>query len=154
MKKIITILLVVILSGSGLFAQNTLRDVVRDFQRNNSEFTMVIPSFLIKMGLAFGEMEEEERQAMEMIDNMKIVISENRFGKNDFTVLEEGIKNGDFIEVMTVREQDEKVRMIMNQKSKQKSEMLMLVESEEENVLMLINFHGEPDFGKFITLAD
>jgi len=153
MKKIVTTLLITILTLSGLYAQD-LKDVVRDYQRNNSEFTMVIPSFLIKMGLAFGEMEDEEREAMEMIDNMKIVISENRFGKNDFTALEEGIRKGYFVELMTVYEQDDKVRMIMNQKSKRKSEMLMIVESKDENVLMLIDFHGEPDFGKFITLAD
>jgi hypothetical protein len=154
MKKIITILLVVILSGSGLFAQNTLRDVVRDFQRNNSEFTLVIPTFLIKIGLAYGDMEEEEREVLEMIDNMKIVISENHFQKADFPLLEEGIKKGDFVEVMTIRESDETVRMVMNQRSKRKSEMLMLVESDEENVLMLFDFHGEPDFSKFISLAD
>jgi hypothetical protein len=30
----------------------------------------------------------------------------------------------------------------------------MLVESGHENVLMLFNFHGEPDFKKFLSLAD
>jgi len=154
MTRIVTILITLTLTASSLFAQESLRDVVRDYQNKNSEFTLVIPSFLIKMGLAFGEMEDEERDAMEMIDNMKIVICENHFHKSDFSLLDEGIRNGEFVEVMTVREQDEKVRMIMNQKSKQKSEMLMIVESKDENVLMLIDFHGEPDFGKFISLAD
>ena len=44
--------------------------------------------------------------------------------------------------------------MIMNQRTKRKSEMLMLVESDDESVLMLFNFHGEPDFGKFLSLTD
>jgi len=154
MKRIVTILLVIILSTSGLFAQESLRDVVREFQRHNSEFTLVIPSFIIKLGLAYGDMEEEEREVLEMIDNMKIVISENHFHKVDLPLLEEGIKNGNFIEVMTVMERDESVRMIMNQKTKRKSEMLMLVESDDENVLMLFDFHGEADFSKFLSLAD
>ncbi len=154
MKRIVSILLVVILSTAGLAAQETLRDVVKDFQRNNSEFTLVIPSFLIKLGLAYGDMEEEEREVLKMIDNMKIVVSENHFHKADFPLLDEGIKNGKFAEVMTVRERDETVRMVMNQKSKRKSEMLMLVESDNESVLMLFDFHGEPDFSKFVSLAN
>jgi hypothetical protein len=154
MKKIVAILLVLLFTTPALFAQETLRDVVKDFQRNNSEFTLVIPSFLIKVGVAFGDMDEDERQVLEMIDDMKIVICENNFGSKDFPMLEEGIQSGKFAELMTVNDGGDKVRMIMNQKSKRKSEMLMLVESDEENVLMLFNFHGEPDFKKFISLAD
>jgi len=154
MKRIATIFMISILAITSIKAQENLSDVVRDYQRKNSEFTLVIPSFLIKVGLAFGDMEEEDREVLEMIDDMKIVICENSFHKSDFTALEDGIKNGNFAEVMTVRDGDEKVRMIMNQKSKRKSEMLMLVESDDENVLMLFDFYGEPDFKKFICLAD
>jgi len=154
MKRIVSILIVLIITAPALIAQETLSDVVKDFQRKNSEFTLVIPSFLIKVGLAFGDMEEEDREVLELIDDMKIVISENRFHKSDFSALEEGIKNGNFVEVMTVQERDEKIRMIMNQRAKRTSELLMLVESDDESVLMLFNFHGEPDFKKFISLAD
>lgn len=154
MKRIVSILLVAILSTAGVVAQESLKDVVKDFQRNNSEFTLVIPSFLIKLGLTYGDMEEEEREVLKMIDNMKIVISENHFHKADFPLLDEGIKNGNFVEMMTVRERDETVRMVMNQKSERKSEMLMLVESDDGNVLMLFDFHGEPDFSKFVALVD
>lgn len=154
MKRIVSILLVVVLSTAGLAAQESLRDVVKEFQRNNSEFTLVIPSFLIKLGLAYGDIEDEEREVLKMIDHMKIVVSENHFRKADFPLLDEGIKNGSFVEVMTVRERDETVRMVMNQKSKRKSEMLMLVESSDENVLLLFDFHGEPDFSKFVSLAN
>jgi len=154
MKRIVTVLMVLIIATSSLFAQETLSDVVKDYQRNNSEFTLVIPSFLIKVGIAFGDMEEEDREILELIDDMKIVICENRFHKNDFSALEEGIKNGNFVEVMTVQERDEKVRMIMNQRSKKTSELLMLIESDDESVLMLFDFRGEPDFRKFISLAD
>jgi len=154
MKRIATVLIILLLTTPAIIAQETLRDVVRDYQNRNSEFTLVIPSFLIKVGLAFGDMEEEDREILEMIDDMKIVICENHFRKGDFSMLENGIKNGSFAEVMTVNDGGEKVRMIMNQKSKKKSEMLMLVESDDENVLMLFNFHGEPDFSKFLSLAD
>ena len=154
MKRIVSILMILILIAPALIAQETLSDVVKDFQRNNSEFTLVIPSFLIKVGLAFGDMDEEDREILELIDDMKIVICENNFHKNDFSLLEEGIKNGNFAEVITIQERDEKVRMIMNKKSKRTSELLMLVESDDESVLMLFNFHGEPDFRKFISLAD
>ena len=154
MKRIVSVLIILLVSIPTLFAQETLRDVVRDFQRNNSEFTLVIQSFLIKMGAAFGDMEEEEREVLEMIDDMKIVICENNFRKSDFSMLEDGIKSGNFAEVMTVNDGGEKIRMIMNKKTKRKSEMLMLVVSGHENVFMLFNFHGEPDFKKFISLAD
>ena len=154
MKRIVSILMILILIAPALIAQETLSDVVKDFQRNNSEFTLVIPSFLIKVGLAFGDMDEEDREILELIDDMKIVICENNFHKSDFSLLEEGIKNGNFAEVITIQERDEKVRMIMNKKSKRTSELLMLVESDDESVLMLFNFHGEPDFRKFISLAD
>ncbi len=154
MKRIVIILLISIITISGIQAQNTLSDVVKDYQRKNSELTLVIPSFLIKLGLAFGDMEEEEREVLEMIDDMKIVVCENRFHKNDFDMLEEGIETGNFQEVMTVRERDETVRMIMNKKNKRKTEMLMLVESYDEHVLMLFDFYGEPDFKKFLSLAD
>ena len=154
MKKIVAVLLMLISIVPAIIAQESLRDVVRDYQRNNNEITLVIPSFLIKVGLAFGHIDEEEREALEMIDDMKIVISENRFHKSDFSALEEGIKNGNFAEVVTVSERDEKVRMILNTNSNRNSEMLMLVESAHENVLMLFDFHGKPDFSKFISLAD
>jgi len=32
--------------------------------------------------------------------------------------------------------------------------MLMIVESNDENVLLLFNFYGEPDMKKFMSLAD
>ena len=154
MKRIAMIFMISVLAITSLAAQETLSDVVRDYQRKNSEFTVLVPSFLIKLGLAFGDMEEDDREVLEMIDDMKIVICENSFHKNDFTALEDGIENGNFAEVMTVRDGDGKIRMIMNQKSKRKSEMLMLVESDDENVLMLFNFYGEPDFKKFIALTN
>ncbi len=154
MKRIATVLIILLFTTPAIIAQETLRDVVRDYQNRNSEFTLVIPSFLIKVGLAFGDMEEEDREILEMIDDMKIVICENDFHKSDFSMLEDGIRSGNFAEVMTVNDGGEKVRMIMNKKSKRRSEMLMLVESDDENVLMLFDFHGEPDFSKFLSLAD
>jgi hypothetical protein len=154
MKKIFPVLMILVFAVSSISAQESLRDVVKDYQDNHSEFTLVIPSFLIKMGLAFGDIEEEEREFLNQIHDMKIVISENNFQKSDFTLLEDGIKSGNFQEVMTVNDGKEKIRMIMNKKSKRKSEMLMLVESNDENVLMLFDFHGEPDFSKLMTLAD
>lgn len=154
MKKILAVIIVLMITAPALFAQETLKDVVRDYQNRNSEFTLVIPSFLIKVGLAFGDMEEEEREVLNMIDDMKIVICENSFRNNDFSMLEEGIRSGNFAEVMTVNDGGEKVRMIMNKKSKRRSEMLMLVESNDESVLMLFDFHGEPDFKKFLSFAD
>ena len=154
MKKLVASVLVVLITATSIFAQETLREVVRDFQRNNSEFTLVIPSFLIKAGLAFGEMEDEEREVLKQIDDMKIVICDHYFSNYDFHILEDGIKSGKFSELMTVKEQDETVRMIMNKKSERKSEMLMLVESDDETVMMLFNFKGEPDFKKFMALVD
>lgn len=154
MKRIVTVLVILTLAISNIFAQESLRDVVKEYQDNNSEFSLVIPSFLIKMGAAFGDLDEEEREMLSQIHDMKIVISEDHFHKNDFTLLEEGIKAGNFQEVMTVNDGGEKVRMIMNKKSSRKSEMLMLVESYDENVLMLFDFHGEPNFKKLLSLAD
>lgn len=153
MKKIVALLVVFGLLSSVSLAQS-LRDVVCEYQDNNSEMTIVIPSFLFKMGIAFGDLEEEEKEVLNCIDNMKIVVSESNFQNSDFGLLDEGLKSGKFAEVMTVREQDETVRMIVNKKNKRKSELLMLVESDDENVLMLFNFHGEPDFKKFACLVD
>ncbi|NOQ24705.1 MAG: DUF4252 domain-containing protein [Bacteroidales bacterium] len=154
MKRIVTVLVILTIAISNIFAQESLRDVVKDYQNNNSEFTLVIPSFLIKMGAAFGDLDEEEKEMLSQIHDMKIVISESQFQKSDFTLLEDGIKSGNFQEVMTINDGGEKVRMIMNKKSDRKSEMLMLVESYNENVLMLFDFHGEPDFKKLLSLAD
>ncbi len=154
MKRIVTVLVILTLAISNIYAQESLRDVVKEYQDHNSEFTLIIPSFLIKMGAAFGDLEEEEREMLSQIHDMKIVISEDHFHKSDFTLLEDGIKSGNFQEVMTVNDGGEKVRMIMNKKSSRKTEMLMLVESYEENVLMLFDFHGEPDFKKLLSLAD
>lgn len=146
MKRIIAVIIILTIAIPALFAQETLREVVRDYQRTNSEFTMVIPSFLIKVGIAFGDMNEEEREVLELIDDMKIVICESRFAKNDFGHLEDGIRSGNFTELMTVKDQNETVRMVMNKKSQRKSEMLMVVESDDETVLMLFNFRGRTRF--------
>ncbi|OFX83408.1 MAG: hypothetical protein A2W99_11615 [Bacteroidetes bacterium GWF2_33_16] len=153
MKRIVAVIIILMFATPALFAQETLREVVREYQDNNSEFTFVIPSFMIKMGLAFGEMEEEDREILEMLDDMKIIICQNDFQKNDFALLDKGIKSGKFTEVMTVNNNHEKVRMVVNKKSERKSEMLMLVQSDDENVLMLFNFHGDADFKKFLSLA-
>lgn len=153
MKRIVAFLVVFGMLTSISIAQN-LRDVVREYQDNNSEFTLVIPSFIFKMGIAYGDLEEEEREALKCVDNMKIVISESNFKNNDFDLLNKGLKSGKFAEIMTIQEQDEKIRMIINKKNSRKSELLMLVESDDENVLMLFNFHGEPDFKKFACLVD
>ncbi len=154
MKKIVTILVILLFAISGVFAQETLRDVVKDYQKRNSEFTLVIPSFLLKMGLALGDISDEKREVIKQIDDMKIVICENDFHTSDFSMLEDGIKGGNFKELITVNSRDEKVRMVLNEKSKKRSELLMIVEEDNENVMILINFHGEPDFSKFLTLVD
>lgn len=154
MKRIIASIVIVMLTIPALFAQESLRDVVKDYQRHNSEFSIVIPTFLIKAGLAFGDLEDEEREILKQIDDMKIVISENRFYKEDLRSLEEGIKSGKFAELMIVQERDEKVRMILNKKNERRSELLMLVESDDETVMMLFNFKGEPDFKKFMAFVD
>jgi len=154
MKRIVAVIIVIMLATPALFAQETLREVVREYQNNNSEFTFVIPSFMIKMGLAFGDMEEEDREILEILDDMKIIICQKDFQKNDFALLDKGIKSGKFVEVMTVYDGNEKVRMVVNKKSEKKSEMLMLVESDDENVMMLFNFHGEDDYKKFLSLAN
>ena len=154
MKKIAAILFLLMLITASLMAQNTLRDVVRDYQRQNSEFTMVIPSFILKMGLAYGDLEDEERDVLKQIDKMKIIISDKGFKDNEFILLDEGIKEGRFKEIMTVYDQKDKVRMVYHQKNDRKSELLMLVEDGTENVMILMNLHGKPDFSKFISLAD
>jgi len=154
MKKIVTVLVLFIFVVPALMAQNTLKDVVRDYQRQNSEFTMVIPSFIFKMGLAYGDLEDEEREVLQQIDKMEIVVSDKGFRNNEFALLDEGIRNGQFKEIMTVYDHKDKVRMIVNQKNKRKSELLMLVEDGSENVMILMNLHGEPDFSKFISLVD
>ena len=154
MKKIAAILFLLMLITPSLMAQNTLKDVVRDYQRQNSEFTMVIPSFILKMGLAYGDLEDEERDVLKQIDKMKIIISDKGFKDNEFILLDEGIKEGRFKEIMTVYDQKDKVRMVYHQKNDRKSELLMLVEDGTENVMILMNLHGEPDFSKFISLAD
>lgn len=154
MKKIIVVALVLFMSTGILTAQESLREVVKDYQNKNSEFTLVIPSFLVKMGVQFGDLEDDEREVLENIDNMKIVICEHGFNKSDFSLLEEGIRTGKFAELMTVNDGGDKVRMIINKKSERRSELLMLVESDDENVLLLMNFHGEPDFKKLACLVD
>jgi len=154
MKRTVTLMLVFLLTIPSIFAKESLKSIVRDFQRNNSEYVIVIPSFLIKMGLAFGDMEDEEREVLEMIDDLKIVVCEKRFDKANWQALDEGIKDGAFTELMTVNDKDEKVRMVINKKSERKTEMLMIVESNDENVLLLFNFYGEPDMKKFMSLAD
>jgi hypothetical protein len=154
MKRIVAIIIVLMLAAPALFAQETLREVVREYQDKNSEFTFVIPSFIIKMGLAFGDMEEEDREVLELLDNMKIIVSEKNFSNNDFTSLDKGINTGKFAEIMTVYDGGDKIRMVVNKKSDRKSEMLMLIESDDENVLMLFNFSGEPDYKKFLSLAN
>ena len=68
--------------------------------------------------------------------------------------MDEGIKDGRFKEIMTVYDQKDKVRMVYHQKNDRKSELLMLVEDGTENVMILMNLHGKPDFSKFISLAD
>lgn len=114
MKRIVAVIIVLMPATPALFAQETLREVVREYQEKNSEFTFVIPSFMIKMGLAFGDMDEEDREVLELLDNMKIIICEKNFNKNDFAALDNGLKN----------------------------------------VLMLFNFSGEPDYKKFLSLAN
>lgn len=154
MKKIVPILVLLMLATPVLMAQNTLKDVVREYQRQNSEFTIAIPSFILKMGLAYGDLEDEEREVVKQIDKMKIIISDKGFKNNEFILLDEGIKEGRFKEIMTVYDQKDKIRMVYHPKNDRKSELLMLVEDGTENVMILMNLHGEPDFSKFISLAD
>jgi len=154
MKKIVSILVLLMLTTPVLMAQNTLKDVVREYQRKNSEFTMVIPSFILKTGLTYGDLEDEEREFLQQIDRIKIVVSDKGFRNNEFILLDNGIKEGRFKEIMTVYDQKDKVRMVYHQKNNRESELLMLVEDGTENVMILMNLHGEPDFSKLMVLAD
>ncbi|MDK2979088.1 MAG: hypothetical protein PWP52_1802 [Bacteroidales bacterium] len=124
MKKIVSILVLLILTTPVLMAQNTLKDVVREYQRKNSEFTMVIPSFILKTGLTYGDLEDEEREFLQQIDRIKIVVSDKGFRNNEFILLDNGIKEGRFKEIMTVYDQKDKVRMVYHQKNNRKSELL------------------------------
>ncbi|MFP4023039.1 MAG: DUF4252 domain-containing protein [Thiohalospira sp.] len=154
MKKIVTVLVLFMITAPALLAQESLREVVRDYQRKNREFTMVIPSFMFKMGLAYGDLEDDEKELLEQINKMKIVFAKNGFRNHDFQLLNEGVKNGNFNEILTVYDKKNLARMIIHEKNEKKSELLMLVEDGHESVMILMDLHGKPDFSKFISLAD
>ncbi|MEE4196688.1 MAG: DUF4252 domain-containing protein [Bacteroidales bacterium] len=154
MKKRLALFVLVLCIAPVLSAQESLKDVVREYQQKNSEFTMVVPRFLLKMGLAYGDLDEAERDVLKQIDHMKIVISDNGFFGDEMSMLDDGIKKGQFKEIMTVYDQKDKVRMVYNQKNERKSELLMLVEDGSEHVMILMNINGKPDFSKFMVLAD
>ncbi len=140
MKKII-LLLIILLTGVGLTAQHTkINHLFSTYRGEEEVIALYIPGFLCRLAATFGDLSGEERELLNSIKSIRILVSENpdlnsrvNFAKE----INSGKLNKNYRILLSVHEADEDV-LILGYNKKDYIQDLIIVVGGDENVLVYI----------------
>lgn len=139
------------------FQATAQADVIEAFfeaHEEDEDFTIVyISSRMIEMisKLPIDDMEQEVRDVIGDLKGLRIMTTEEQ-GMERYKALSSKLKFSEYEELMKIRDEDTNVRILIKEDgSKKINELLLLVGSEDEFVL--ISFIGNIDINKIAQLS-
>ncbi|MBN2214250.1 MAG: DUF4252 domain-containing protein [Bacteroidales bacterium] len=138
MKKLVFVFAVIVLSVHAR-AQDAVNDVFNQYTGKEGFTTVNITGELLNMMIEMDENCRHQNDLSTRINEIKILVQEEGHGSGvDFhELIYSKINRNDYRELLTVRENDEKVNMLARESDGIVSELLLIV-SGDENVLISI----------------
>jgi hypothetical protein len=155
MKKLILLLAMGIFGISSLMAQSAA-DKIFDKYNGKDGFTVVTMNSAMFDMIAKMDTTESGKEMAEMarsIDRIRILAADTVMsGVNLFTEVMDVLPKNDYVELMSVKENDMDVTFMINEKDGQVAELLMVVGgSKEDNAIISIT--GDIDLAKMGSMA-
>jgi len=141
--KRLALLVAIVLAPSIINAQSEIIDKIIDKYSGQEGVTVVnISSELFELmnGLEINDLDKAEFP-QDKLSTVKILSVENAealSGSNFYEEVTEGINTSDFVEVMTVKDGSEDIKMWMKTKGKQIQDFLLVVSSPDEGVVVYV----------------
>lgn len=143
MKRIALLVAIIVLAPAIVFAQSEIIDKMIDKYGGQEGVTVVNISpelFEIMNGLELHDLDRAEFPK-DKLSAVKILSVENAdalSGSNFYEEVTEGLNTFDFVEVMTVKDGSEDVKMWIKTKGKQIQDFLLVVSSPDEGVVVYV----------------
>ncbi|MBU8892921.1 MAG: DUF4252 domain-containing protein [Bacteroidales bacterium] len=153
MKKIILLLTVAFLTVQG-FSQNTAVDDLFDKYSGQEGFTSVyITSYMFSM---FTDIETDDPEFDELMKNLKgikiLATDESYAGNaNFFKEIIDKLPMSQYKELMVIKEKDQEIKFLINEKDGKISELLLIAGGKDENAL--ISIQGNIDLKNISKLS-
>ncbi|OYT16859.1 MAG: hypothetical protein B7C24_05630 [Bacteroidetes bacterium 4572_77] len=155
MKKLILLLAIGVLGVSSLMAQSPVDKIFEDHYGEKGFTNVTITQYLFEM-IAKMDTTESGREMTEMaksIESIRVLAMDTIVG--DVNLYDEtmaAISKSDYKELMRVKEENNDIVFMVNEKNGKVSELLMVVGGpKEENVL--ISIKGDIDLAKMGSMA-
>lgn len=155
MKKLVLLLAMGILGISTLMAQSAA-DKIFDKYNGKDGFTVVTMNSAMFDMIAKMDTSDSGREMAEMarsIDRIRILAMDTAMGgTNLYTEVMDVLPKNDYVELMSVKENDMDVTFMIKEKNGQVAELLMVVGgSKEDNAIISIT--GDIDLAKMGSMA-
>lgn len=153
MKKIILILIVAFLSIPG-FSQNTPVDGLFDKYSGKEGFTSVyITSYMFSMFTDVETNDPEFDELMKNLKGIKILATDESYNGNAnfYKEIIDKIPISQYKELMVIKEKDQDVKFLINEKDGKIIELLLIAGGKDENVL--ISIKGDIDLKNISKLS-
>jgi len=135
MKRIVLLAAAFLMVFSS-YANDPIKELMSKYKGEKGITTINISNGLLFL-LSCVDNDDELDKMSKNLDGIRIIVDESRGEKVRFTdELKEYIAKGGYEEMITVNEEDEKVRILIKHNKEKIQEMLILVDSDDENVLV------------------
>jgi DNA primase catalytic subunit len=146
MKRIITFCLLMILPFV-MFSQKSVNKFYTKYKRADNTINFTLPGFVLGLGASIGrkQMDKEDQKALmaleltKSIKSIRFLVMEetNLVSQKDYNNLIEGLKKKDKIsELITVREGSMRINIMIRDKRKHISNLIIIVSEEDEFVMI------------------
>ena len=155
MKKLILLLAMGIFGVSTLMAQTAVDQIFDKYNGQEGFTNVTINQYLFEM-IAKMDTTDEGKEMVEMaqsIEGIRILAMDTIMSSvNLYQEVMKATKKGDYKELMTVKEKDNDIVFMVNEKDGKIKELLMVIGgSKEENAI--ISIKGDIDLAKMGSLA-
>ena len=111
--------------------------------------TVSVPGWVVHLAAKFGDLDKPERELLESIDRVKVIAVDDPDLNREIDLHQEFYarisENGNYEELMAVRDDDENVTIFGVMEDDVIKEMLILVGGNDDNALVYIKGHISPD---------
>lgn len=148
MKRILPILALVVFLFTSCDYESGVSDAFRKYRGEDGITTITVPGWVISLASHFGDLEDSERELLESIDKVRVLTVEDddlnaqlNLHKEFYSAIK---KEGDYEELLVVREKDEKVTIFGRIDDEVIKEMVVLV-GGDDNVMVYVKGEISPE---------
>ena len=149
----IAIFMAVLIIPTALSAQDLLDKLIQKYQ-NQDDFVVVnITGNLFKLMASVEHEDPEAAYWSENLNSIRILAYEGNLKENRpnfHEIVQQELNLGEYKELMTVRENDERVNFWVKEKTGKISELLLVASGEDENAI--ISILGDIDMAKVASI--